>query len=63
VGPYEKINDTYKVLFDHAKRNQYVIKGYPHEVYWSDPGKTPKEKLVTEVQIPIEEKKVPGIVR
>lgn len=63
IGPYEKVNDTYKVLFDHAKRNQYVIKGYPLEVYWSDPNKTPKEKLVTEVQVPIEEKKIPGIVR
>jgi effector-binding domain-containing protein len=63
VGPYEKVNDTYKVLFDHAKRNQYVIKGYPLEVYWSDPARISKEKLVTEVQVPIEEKKIPGIVR
>lgn len=63
IGPYEKINDTYKVIFDHAKRNQYEIRGFPHEVYWNDPAKTPKERLVTEVQIPIEQKKVPGIVR
>lgn len=62
-GPYEKINDTYKAIFDHAKRNQYVIRGFPHEVYWSDPATTPKEKLVTEIQIPIEQKKVPGVVR
>jgi effector-binding domain-containing protein len=63
VGPYETINGSYKELFDWAKRNQYKVQGFPIEVYWADPNKTPKEKLVTEIWMPVEEKKVPGIVR
>jgi effector-binding domain-containing protein len=58
VGPYDKINDSYQVLFDWAKRNGYTIRGYPVETYWSDPSTTPKEKLVTEVQVPVDERKV-----
>ena len=52
-----------KILFDWAKRNGYNIQGFPVEVYWSDQVKTPKEKLVTEIWIPIEEKKTPNMVR
>jgi effector-binding domain-containing protein len=63
IGPYEKINDTYKLLFDWARRNQYKTEGNPVDIYWSDQAKTPKEKLVTEVWLPVEEKKVPGIAR
>jgi AraC family transcriptional regulator len=63
IGPYETVNESYKTLFDWAKRNQYKVQGFPIEVYWNDPNKTPKEKLVTEIWMPIEEKKVPGVVR
>jgi effector-binding domain-containing protein len=63
AGPYDKINESYKILFDWAKRNGYNIQGFPVEVYWSDQVKTPKEKLVTEIWIPIEEKKTPNMVR
>jgi AraC family transcriptional regulator len=63
IGPYEKINDSYTVLFDWAKRNQYKFNGSPVELYWSDPATTPGEKLVTEIWLPVEEKKVPGVVR
>jgi AraC family transcriptional regulator len=58
VGPYDKINDTYRVLFDWAKRNGYTIKGFPVETYWSDPNTTPKEKLVTEVYTLVDERRV-----
>jgi DNA gyrase inhibitor GyrI len=57
IGPYEKINDTYKILFNWASTNQYKIESYPLEVYWSDPAKTPKDKQVTEIWIPIQERK------
>jgi effector-binding domain-containing protein len=57
IGPYAKIGDTYKILFDWAKTNQYKIEAYPIETYWSDPAKTPADKQVTEVWIPIPEKK------
>ncbi|MFZ1946309.1 MAG: GyrI-like domain-containing protein [bacterium] len=63
VGPYETLNESYKTLFDWAKRNQYKVQGFPIEVYWNDPNRTPKEKLVTEIWMPVEEKRVPGIVR
>jgi len=63
VGPYEKINESYQVLFDWAKRNGYKVQGYPVEVYWSDPTVIPKEKLVTEVWMPVEERRVPQAVK
>jgi effector-binding domain-containing protein len=63
IGPYEKVNDSYQILFDWAKRANYKILGNPVEIYWSDPSKTPKEKTVTEIWIPIEEKKTPGLMK
>jgi len=56
IGPYEKIGETYKILFDWAKTNQYKIETYPIESYWSDPAKTPKDKQVTEIWIPVPKK-------
>jgi len=62
IGSYDTVNAAYKTLFDWAKVNKYPIKGYPMEIYWSDPAKVPKDKLVTEVWLPIEERK-PTAVR
>jgi effector-binding domain-containing protein len=61
VGPYDTVNEAYQTIFDWAKMNKFPIKGYPIEVYWSDPAKVPKDKLVTEVMVPIEERKGPAI--
>jgi AraC family transcriptional regulator len=63
VGPYDKINDSYRVLFDWAKRNGYTIRGFPIETYWSDPNTTPKEKLVTEICMPVDERKAAPAAR
>jgi AraC family transcriptional regulator len=60
IGPYEKVAEGYEVLFGWAARNQYNMVGPPVEVYWSDPGQTPPEKLVTEIWLPVEERKIPG---
>jgi len=63
VGPYDKVNETYRVLFDWAKRNGYSISGYPVETYWSDPNTTPKEKLVTEICTPVDERRIAPAAR
>lgn len=60
IGPYENVAESYDILFGWAARNQYKIVGPPVEVYWSDPEQTPPEKLVTEIWLPVEEKKIPG---
>jgi effector-binding domain-containing protein len=60
IGPYENVAETYDLLFGWAARNQYKIVGPPVEVYWGDPEQTPREKLVTEIWLPVEEKKIPG---
>jgi effector-binding domain-containing protein len=63
VGPYEKVGDTYKILFDWIAKMKYTIEGPPSELYWSDPERTPKEELVTEIWIPVKEKEIPGALR
>jgi AraC family transcriptional regulator len=60
IGPYENVAQSYDLLFRWAARNQYKIVGPPVEVYWSDPVETPPEQLVTEIWLPVEEKKIPG---
>ena len=57
VGSFDTVNEAYKTIFAWAKTNNYTIRGYPMEIYWSDPAKVPKDKLVTEVMVPIEEKR------
>ena len=60
IGPYETVAQSYDLLFGWAARNQYKIVGPPVEVYWSKPEQTPPEKLVTEIWLPVEERKIPG---
>ena len=57
TGPYEKIGDAYRMLYEWGDRQKYDVKGRPIELYWNDPASTPPEKLVTEIWLPIEEKK------
>jgi AraC family transcriptional regulator len=63
VGPYETVGDSYNLLFEWAARNEYEMAGPPVEVYWSDSAQTPKEKLVTEIWLPVLEKQIPGGVK
>jgi AraC family transcriptional regulator len=60
VGPYETVGESYDMLFEWAARNEYDMAGPPVEVYWSDPEQTTGEKLVTEIWLPVLEKKIPG---
>lgn len=60
VGPYETVGESYNLLFEWAARNEYDMAGPPVEVYWSESEQTPEEKLVTEIWLPVLEKKIPG---
>jgi effector-binding domain-containing protein len=60
IGPYADIGTAYTELMEWVGRNQYQIIGPPVEVCWSDPEKVPAERLVTEIQFPVLEKKLPG---
>jgi effector-binding domain-containing protein len=57
IGSYETVGETYGLLFAWASRNDYEIAGPPMEIYWSDPEDTPEERLVTELWLPVKEKK------
>jgi AraC family transcriptional regulator len=63
VGPYEKVGDTYAQAFDWIEKNNYPLAGFPVEVYWSDDKTTPKDKLVTEIWLPVKEREKPAIMR
>jgi effector-binding domain-containing protein len=60
IGAYGAIDQAYKDLFAWAGRTRQNIVGPPVEMYWSDPMTVPEEKLVTEIWLPVEEKKIPG---
>jgi AraC family transcriptional regulator len=60
IGPMEKIAETYISLMEWAARNKYNINGPPVEILWCDPGQTPKDKTVTEIWLPVEQKTIPG---
>jgi effector-binding domain-containing protein len=63
VGPYETIGEKYKILFEWVGKRKYTVQSSPVELFWSDPQQTPKEKLVTEIWLPVEEKEIPGQLR
>lgn len=53
VGPYDKVEDTYRKLGGHAVNLGYKIKGSGHEIYINDPGRVAPEKLKTIARLPI----------
>ena len=53
IGPYDKVEDTYRKLGSHAAEHGYKIKGPGHEIYINDPSRTAPEKLKTIVRLPI----------
>ena len=62
VGPYEKLEETYKRLCAHAQELGYKIKQPGHEIYLSDPRRTAPEKIKTIVRLPVAHPR-PGYAR
>ena len=55
IGPYEKLHETYAAICGSwASKENIEIKSEPSiEIYLNDPETTPKDKLMTEVNVPI----------
>jgi len=54
-GPYQKVGETYKLMTDYIKKENFKIKNESIEYYLNDPKTTKKEDLETIVLIPIAE--------
>ncbi len=52
-GPFDKVGDTWKVLFGWVFKNNYQVAGAAREIWWSDPDKVPEADLLTELQVPV----------
>jgi effector-binding domain-containing protein len=46
---------TYKDLCDYMMKKGMEFAGPSRELYLNDPGKTPADELMTEIQVPIKE--------
>ncbi len=55
VGPYHKVDQTYKALVQWAGDQELALASASMEVYVSDPGNTPANDLRTEVSVLIVE--------
>ncbi len=55
-GAYEKVGEAYGALFGWIAQNGYEVVGAPREIYWECPETTPVEKLLAELQIPVNAK-------
>ena len=53
IGSYEAERPTLEKLFSFVESNGLQINGYHHEIYLSDPHKTPVEKLKTIIRYPV----------
>lgn len=47
LGSYEQEEPTIMCILEFIQKNDLVIDGYHHEIYLSDPRRTPEEKLKT----------------
>jgi len=47
LGSYYKEEDTINQIMSYISDQKLAINGYHHEIYISDPRKTPEEKLKT----------------
>jgi hypothetical protein len=54
VGPYDAEGPTLKVLDRAIEARGLRLRGHHHEVYISDPNRTPPERLKTIIRIPVE---------
>ncbi len=52
-GNYDTLHLTYKGLFEYMMKSGLEPNGPVRELYLSDPGRTPAEELMTEIQVPI----------
>lgn len=52
-GPYEAIHNSYNALSEFMAEQKVVPKGLCYESYLTDPGTTPPEDLVTEINFPL----------
>lgn len=53
-GPYNKIYEAYNFLFEIIRKEELTVIEAPREIYIGDCYNTPEEKIVTEVQWPIQ---------
>ncbi|RPI22057.1 MAG: hypothetical protein EHM61_23225 [Acidobacteria bacterium] len=56
VGPYDQVGVVYEALLKHAADRSLAPSGAAHEIYISDPGRVPPERLKTIVRLPVAEK-------
>ncbi len=52
-GSYEKLNLTYKEIFDYMIKSGLEFAGPCRELYLNDPADTPAAELMVEIQVPI----------
>ena len=55
VGPYEKLEETYRKVMDYIEREGLQTESYMYESYLNDPGEVAPEELKTEIVFPIKE--------
>lgn len=53
TGPYQKVGITYKKLYAFAKDKHLNLGNASYEYYLNDPREVPKDKLETEILVPI----------
>lgn len=53
-GPYQEESVVYTRLFECMEESGFRIAGPSRSLYFNDPNEVPEEKLMTEVQIPVE---------
>lgn len=54
TGPYDNVGSTYQIIYDYIQDNHYQIIGPSREIYLNTPQNNPPEKLLTEIQFPVE---------
>jgi len=53
IGPYEMEHRTLQKIEQYMKENNLVKNGLNHEIYLSDPRKTPPQRLKTILRVPV----------
>ena len=53
TGPYQKVGDAYKKIYSYAKNQNLKLDNVSYEYYLNDPKKVTKEKLETEIWVPV----------
>jgi len=53
IGSYEREKPSIEKIFKYMSENNLEVNGHHHEIYISDPMKTPEEKLKTIIRYPV----------